>query len=61
MTGKVDTYAAEAVVLATGGYGNVFYLSTNAKNSTAQQLFRAYRKGAGFANPYCQIHPTYSS
>ena len=58
-TGKVDTYAAEAVVLATGGYGNVFYLSTNAKNSNCSAAFRAYRKGAGFANPcYTQIHPT---
>ena len=59
ITGKVDTYAAEAVVLATGGYGNVFYLSTNAKNSNCSAAFRAYRKGAGFANPcYTQIHPT---
>ena len=58
-TGKVDTYAAEAVVLATGGYGNVFYLSTNAKNSNGSAAFRAYRKGAGFANPcFTQIHPT---
>lgn len=58
-TGKISSYAAEAVVLATGGYGNVFYLSTNAKGSNVTAAFRAYKKGAGFANPcYTQIHPT---
>ncbi|SME90826.1 fumarate reductase/succinate dehydrogenase flavoprotein subunit [Pseudobacteriovorax antillogorgiicola] len=58
-TGKISSYAAEAVVLATGGYGNVFYLSTNAKGCNVTAAFRAYKKGAGFANPcYTQIHPT---
>ena len=58
-TGKIESYAAEAVVLATGGYGNVFYLSTNAKGSNVTAAYRAYKKGAGFANPcYTQIHPT---
>ena len=57
--GKLERYAAHAVVLATGGYGNVFYLSTNAKASNVTASFRAYRKGALFANPcYTQIHPT---
>lgn len=59
VTGKISSYAAHTVVLATGGYGNVFYLSTNAKNSNVTAAFRAYKKGAGFANPcYTQIHPT---
>jgi succinate dehydrogenase / fumarate reductase, flavoprotein subunit len=59
VTGKVESHAADAVVLATGGYGNVFYLSTNAKGCNVTAAFRAYRKGAGFANPcYTQIHPT---
>ncbi|MDT0309217.1 fumarate reductase/succinate dehydrogenase flavoprotein subunit [Streptomyces sp. DSM 44917] len=59
ITGRVDTYFADAVVLATGGYGNVFYLSTNAKNSNATAIWRAHRRGAYFANPcFTQIHPT---
>ncbi|HTP78904.1 MAG TPA: fumarate reductase/succinate dehydrogenase flavoprotein subunit [Bacteroidota bacterium] len=58
-TGAMESYAGEAVVLATGGYGNVFYLSTNAKASNATAIWRAYKKGAFFANPcYTQIHPT---
>jgi succinate dehydrogenase flavoprotein subunit len=58
-TGAIDTYAADAVVLATGGYGNVFYLSTNAKNSNATAIWRAHKRGAAFANPcFTQIHPT---
>ena len=58
-TGKVTSHAADAVVLATGGYGNVFYLSTNAKGSNATAIWRAHRKGAAFANPcFTQIHPT---
>lgn len=59
VTGRIDTYFADAVVLATGGYGNVFYLSTNAKNSNATAIWRAHRRGAYFANPcFTQIHPT---
>ncbi|WP_242422296.1 FAD-dependent oxidoreductase, partial [Frankia torreyi] len=59
ITGQISTYIADAVVLATGGYGNVFYLSTNAKNSNASAIWRAHRRGAYFANPcYTQIHPT---
>jgi len=59
VTGEVSTYLADAVVLASGGYGNVFYLSTNAKNSNASAIWRAHRRGANFANPcYTQIHPT---
>ena len=59
VSGKVESHAADAVVLATGGYGNVFYLSTNAKGCNVTAAFRAYKKGAGFANPcYTQIHPT---
>jgi succinate dehydrogenase / fumarate reductase flavoprotein subunit len=58
-TGSIDAYAADAVVLATGGYGNVFYLSTNAKNSNATAIWRAHKRGAAFANPcFTQIHPT---
>jgi len=58
-TGAIDSYAADAVVLATGGYGNVFYLSTNAKNSNATAIWRAHKRGAAFANPcFTQIHPT---
>ncbi len=58
-TGAVESYAADAVVLATGGYGNVFYLSTNAKGSNATAIWRAYKKGAAFGNPcFTQIHPT---
>ncbi len=59
VTGKVETHAGDAVVLCTGGYGNVFYLSTNAMASNVTAAYRAYRKGAYFANPcYTQIHPT---
>jgi succinate dehydrogenase / fumarate reductase flavoprotein subunit len=58
-TGKLETHTADAVVLATGGYGNVFYLSTNAKGCNATPVWRAYRRGAFFANPcFTQIHPT---
>ena len=59
VTGKVERHVADAVVLATGGYGNVFYLSTNAKGCNTTAIWRAHRKGAFFANPfYTQIHPT---
>ncbi|GAA3888868.1 fumarate reductase/succinate dehydrogenase flavoprotein subunit [Streptomyces sedi] len=59
VTGRIDTHLADAVVLATGGYGNVFHLSTNAKNSNATAIWRAHRRGALFANPcFTQIHPT---
>ena len=59
VTGEVSTHFADAVVLATGGYGNVFYLSTNAKGSNATAIWRAHKKGALLANPcYTQIHPT---
>lgn len=59
VTGAIESYDAHAVVLATGGYGNVFYLSTNAKASNATAIWRAYKKGAAFGNPcYTQIHPT---
>ncbi|GLC27269.1 fumarate reductase/succinate dehydrogenase flavoprotein subunit [Roseisolibacter agri] len=58
-TGEISTHAAHAVVLATGGYGNVFYLSTNAKHSNATAIWRAHKRGAAFANAcYTQIHPT---
>ena len=58
-TGRVRSFAGEAVVLATGGYGNVFYLSTNARKSNATAVVRAYRRGAAFANPcFTQVHPT---
>src|ERR687885_649908 len=58
-TGAVESHVGDAVVLATGGYGNVFYLSTNAKGSNATAIWRAYKKGAAFANPcFTQIHPT---
>lgn len=58
-TGVIETHVADAVILATGGYGNVFYLSTNAKNSNVTASWRAYKKGAMFANPcFTQIHPT---
>jgi succinate dehydrogenase / fumarate reductase flavoprotein subunit len=57
--GKLETHFGDAVVLATGGYGNVFYLSTNAKGCNATAIWRAYKRGALFANPcYTQIHPT---
>jgi succinate dehydrogenase / fumarate reductase, flavoprotein subunit len=59
VTGAVESYAADAVIVATGGYANVFYLSTNAKGSNATAIWRAHKRGAGFANPcYTQIHPT---
>jgi succinate dehydrogenase / fumarate reductase flavoprotein subunit len=59
VTGKIESFAADAVVLGTGGYANVFYLSTNAKASNATAIWRAHRRGAYFANPcYTQIHPT---
>jgi succinate dehydrogenase / fumarate reductase flavoprotein subunit len=59
VTGEITTHLADAVVLATGGYGNVFYLSTNAKGSNASAIWRAHRRGAYFANPcFTQIHPT---
>jgi succinate dehydrogenase / fumarate reductase flavoprotein subunit len=59
LTGKITSHAADAVVLATGGYGNVFYLSTNAMYSNVTASWRAHKKGAAFANPcYTQIHPT---
>ena len=59
ITGTVESHAAEAVVLATGGYGNVFYLSTNAQGSNATAIWRAYKRGAAFGNPcFTQIHPT---
>ncbi|MFQ6612955.1 MAG: fumarate reductase/succinate dehydrogenase flavoprotein subunit [Fidelibacterota bacterium] len=59
ITGEIQSYAGNAVVLATGGYGNLFYLSTNAMASNATAIWRAYKKGAFFANPcFTQIHPT---
>lgn len=59
VTGAIERYAGDVVVLATGGYGNVFYLSTNAKGSNVTAAWRAYRRGAFFANPcFTQIHPT---
>jgi len=59
VTGELKAWAADAVLLCTGGYSNVFYLSTNAKGCNATAIWRAYRRGAGFANPcYTQIHPT---
>jgi len=59
VTGDVQAWAADAVILATGGYGNTFFLSTNAAGCNVTATFRAWKKGAGFANPcYTQIHPT---
>ncbi|QIF04003.1 fumarate reductase/succinate dehydrogenase flavoprotein subunit [Roseimicrobium sp. ORNL1] len=59
VTGEVTSHAGDAVILATGGYGNVFYLSTNAKGCNVTATWRAHKKGAFFANPcYTQIHPT---
>lgn len=59
ITGAVESHSAHAVILTTGGYGNVFFLSTNAMGSNATAIWRAYKKGAFFANPcYTQIHPT---
>src|SRR3954454_10768381 len=58
-TGKIESFTADAVVLATGGYGNVFFLSTNAIGCNVTATYRAYKRGAAFANPcYTQIHPT---
>ena len=59
VTGEIERHGAHAVVIATGGYGNVFFLSTNAMASNGSAAFQCYRKGAGFANPcFTQIHPT---
>lgn len=59
ITGELERHAAHAVVLATGGYGNVFFLSTNAMNSNGSAAWRSYKRGAAFANPsFTQIHPT---
>jgi succinate dehydrogenase / fumarate reductase flavoprotein subunit len=59
ISGAVSSHAADAVILATGGYANVFFLSTNARGSNATAIWRTYRRGAAFANPcYTQIHPT---
>jgi succinate dehydrogenase / fumarate reductase flavoprotein subunit len=59
VTGRVASFAGDAVVLATGGYGNAYYLSTNAKGCNATAIWRAFKRGALFANPcYTQIHPT---
>src|SRR5262249_3169532 len=59
VTGATECHLAHAVVLGTGGYGNVYYLSTNAKGSNCTAIWRAHRRGAAFANPcFTQIHPT---
>ena len=59
MTGEISRHAGDCVVLATGGYGNVFFLSTNAQGCNVTAAYRAYKRGAGFANPcFTQIHPT---
>jgi succinate dehydrogenase / fumarate reductase flavoprotein subunit len=59
VTGRIESHLADAVVLATGGYGNVYFLSTNAKGSNCTAIWRAYKHGAAFANPcFTQIHPT---
>jgi succinate dehydrogenase / fumarate reductase, flavoprotein subunit len=59
VTGALESYEADAVLVATGGYGHVYYLSTNAMNSNATAIWRCYKRGAGFANPcFTQIHPT---
>lgn len=59
ITGEISRHAADAVILATGGYGNVFFLSTNAQGCNVTAAYRAHKRGAGFANPcYTQIHPT---
>ncbi len=58
-TGKIESFSGDAVVLATGGYGNLFFLSTNAVGCNVTAIYRAYKRGAAFANPcYTQIHPT---
>ncbi len=59
VSGKIESHAGHAVIMASGGYGNAFYLSTNAMGCNVTAAYRAYQKGAGFANPcYTQIHPT---
>jgi succinate dehydrogenase / fumarate reductase, flavoprotein subunit len=59
ITGRIESHLGDAVVLGTGGYGNVYYLSTNAKGSNATAIWRAHKRGALFANPcFTQIHPT---
>jgi succinate dehydrogenase flavoprotein subunit len=59
ITGRVQSHAADAVILATGGYGNAYYLSTNAKGCNVTAIWRAHKRGAAFANPcFTQIHPT---
>jgi succinate dehydrogenase / fumarate reductase flavoprotein subunit len=59
ITGEIESHAAHAVVLATGGYGNIYFLSTNGMSSNVSAAWQAYKKGAGFANPcFTQIHPT---
>jgi len=59
VSGAIETHLADAVILGSGGYGNVFYLSTNAKGSNVTAIWRAYKRGAAFANPcFTQIHPT---
>jgi succinate dehydrogenase / fumarate reductase, flavoprotein subunit len=59
ITGAIESHVADAVIVGSGGYGNVFYLSTNAKGSNATAIWRAYKRGAAFANPcFTQIHPT---
>lgn len=59
VTGEIESHVADAVILGTGGYANVFYLSTNAKGANATAIWRAYKRGAAFANPcFTQIHPT---
>ena len=59
VTGAIDTHIADAVIIGTGGYGNVYFLSTNAKGSNVTAIWRAYKRGAAFANPcFTQIHPT---
>src|SRR5579862_7019296 len=59
VTGQIESHAGDAVVLGTGGYGNVYYLSTNAKGSNCTAIWRAHKRGALFANPcFTQIHPT---
>src|SRR5690625_5509065 len=59
VSGEIHKWNADAVVLCTGGYGNVFYLSTNAKNSNVTAAWRCHKRGAAFANPcFVQIHPT---
>jgi succinate dehydrogenase / fumarate reductase flavoprotein subunit len=59
ITGAIESHAADAVIVGSGGYGNVYYLSTNARGSNATAIWRAYKRGAAFANPcFTQIHPT---